>query len=114
MASFDPYKPDKANVAGEYRFRRYEKNGNVYQQAEGRLGMPDEVQTHRDTTAQRRVSGGTGDDAGHLIGNRFGPPGGAENLGRQNWTANRVGNYHALEDAWAGLRQRSRVGWRSP
>jgi hypothetical protein len=105
-ASFDPYQPSKTNVAGEYRFRQFEKGGKSYQQAEGRLGMPDEVQTHRDVTAQRKVSGGTGDDAGHLIGNRFGPPGSAENLGRQNWVANRVGNYHALEDAWAGLRRR--------
>src|SRR3954462_12520242 len=66
--------------------------------------MPDEVQTHRDTTAQKKVSKGTGDDAGHLIGDRFGPPGGEENLSRQNWVANRTGNYHALEDAWAALR----------
>jgi Domain of unknown function (DUF4157)/DNA/RNA non-specific endonuclease len=104
-ASFDPYQPSKTNVAGEYRFRQFEKGGKSYQQADGRLGMPNEVQTHRDVTAQRKVSGGTGDDAGHLIGNRFGPPGSAENLGRQNWVANRVGNYHALEDAWAGLRR---------
>jgi hypothetical protein len=104
-ASFDPYQPSKTNVAGEYGFRQFEKGGKIYQQAEGRLGMPDEVQTHRDVTAQRNVSRGTGDDAGHLIGNRFGPPGSAENLGRQNWVANRVGNYHALEDAWAGLRR---------
>ncbi len=103
--SVDPYKPSKINVAGEYRFRQYEKNDKVYQQASGRLGMPDEVQKHRDTTAQKKVSGGTGDDAGHLIGNRFGPPGSAKNLGRQNWVANRVGNYHALEDAWASLRR---------
>ena len=104
-ASFDPYQPSKANVAGEYHFRQFEKGGKIYQQAEGRLGMPNEVQTHRDVTAQRKVSGGTGDDAGHLIGNRFGPPGTAENLGRQNWVANRVGNFHALEDAWATLRR---------
>src|SRR5262249_43133267 len=56
-ASFDPYQPSKANVAGEYRFRTFEKDGKSYRQGEGRLGMPDEVQTHRDVTAQRKVSG---------------------------------------------------------
>lgn len=104
--SVDPYVPEKTNVSGQFRFRQYEQNGKIYQQGEGRLGMPNEVQTHRDMGAQRTVSGGTGDDAGHLIGNRFGPPGGAENLGRQNWKLNRYGNYRKLEDAWAALRFR--------
>jgi hypothetical protein len=68
--------------------------------------MPREVVEHRDPSSQRRVSAETGDDAGHLIGNRFGASGGVENLSRQNWIANRYGNYHALEDLWAGMRQR--------
>ena len=38
-----------------------------------------------------------------MIGNRFGPPGGSENLSRQNWVLNRFGNYQ-VEDAWAALR----------
>ncbi|MHC5540049.1 DNA/RNA non-specific endonuclease, partial [Singulisphaera rosea] len=44
---------------------------------------------------------GTGDDAGHLIGDRFGAPGGPENLSPQNWIANRYGTYKGLEDSWA-------------
>jgi hypothetical protein len=106
QASYDPYAPQKPDISNQFRFREWETNGKTYKRASGRLGMPDEVQTHRDPSAQRRVSGGTGDDAGHLIGNRFGPPGTEENLERQNWEANRVGNYHKLEDAWAGLRKR--------
>src|SRR5579859_1730640 len=95
----------KTDVSGQYSFREFERNGKVYKQAEGRLGMPGEVEKHRELGSQRGVSRGTGDDAGHLIGNRFGAPGGPENLGRQNWVANRFGNYYDLEDKWAALRK---------
>jgi hypothetical protein len=47
------------------------------------------------------VSAGTGDDAGHLIGDRFGAPGGPQNLSPQNWVSNRYGTYKHLEDDWA-------------
>jgi len=99
------------------------RNGKQYQvkQASGRLGIPGNVKTHREASEklQTKVSGGSGDDAGHLIGNQFGAPPGsqnlskadaplhAENLSRQNWVQNQGGGtYHDLESAWAEQLQR--------
>lgn len=89
------------DISRHFSFRRFEKNGNVYQEASGRLGIPGKVKRHRSKSAQKGVSAGTGDDAGHLIGDRFGPPGTAENLTQQNWKANRQGTFRQLEDRWA-------------
>jgi hypothetical protein len=89
------------DISRHFQFRRYEMNGNLYQEASGRLGVPGQVMTHRSRSAQRGVSAGTGDDAGHLIGDRFGAPGGAENLAQQNWITNQYGTYKNLEDTWA-------------
>lgn len=89
------------DISRHFSFRRFEKNGNIYQEASGRLGIPGKVKTHRSKSAQQGVSGGTGDDAGHLIGDRFGAPGTAENLTQQNWKANRQGTFRQLEDRWA-------------
>jgi hypothetical protein len=93
--------PPKPDVSGNYSFREYSKGGNTYKEARGRLGKAGEVIEHRDPTAQRALSSGTGDDAGHMIGNRFGAPGGPENLSLQNWKANRFGTYKDLENTWA-------------
>ena len=92
------------DVRGQYIFETFTRNGKQYKRAYGWLGMPNQVATHRSNSAQRTVAGGTGDDAGHLIGNRFGAPGGAENLSQQNWKANRYGTYKDLENKWAELR----------
>ncbi|MBY0398430.1 MAG: DNA/RNA non-specific endonuclease [Thermoleophilia bacterium] len=89
------------DIAGRFSFRRVERDGKVYREAAGRLGVPGQVKVHRDKGAQRALSAGTGDDAGHLIGNRFGAPGGADNLGLQNLVSNRGGSYKQLEDSWA-------------
>ena len=75
------------------------KNGCLCRVAKGRLGVPGKVKVHRNSAAQKAVSAGTGDDAGHLIGNRFGAPGTAENLGRQHWLINE-GEYRKLENYW--------------
>ena len=84
--------------------------GRSVQTAEGELGVPGTVHTHRSQSAQRAVSTGTGDDAGHLLGNRFGAPGDGRNLARQNWIANEVGTFKALEDYWDGqLRSGTRI-----
>lgn len=91
----------KVDVQGQYTFRTWFSKGKTYKQAFGWLGMPDQVIQHRSPSAQRSVAGGTGDDAGHLIGNRFGSPGGAVNLSLQNWKANRYGTYKNLENEWA-------------
>jgi len=92
------------DVRGQYTFETGTRNGKTYKQAYGWLGMPDQVVKHRSSSEQRKVAGGTGDDAGHLIGNRFGSPGGAANLSPQNWKANRYGTYKDLENAWAAKR----------
>lgn len=97
--------PPRVDVRGQYEFETYVRNGKTYKQAYGWLGMPDQVLTHRSTKDQRLVAGGSGDDAGHLIGNRFGSPGGAANLSQQNWKANRYGTYKDLENTWAAKRR---------
>jgi len=96
---------DLKDVRGQYQFRTTLLQGKTYKQAWGWLGMPDRVEEHRSSSSQKRVAGGTGDDAGHLIGNRFGSPGGVENLSLQNWKQNRYGTYKDLENAWAGKRR---------
>ena len=95
---------DLEDARGRYTFESFTRNGKTYKQAYGWLGMPDQVVTHRSASEQRKVAGGTGDDAGHLIGNRFGSPGGGANLSQQNWKANRYGTYSNLENAWAAKR----------
>lgn len=63
----------------EYIFDRDSRGRTV--RAEGPLSNPNRLTyTHRDPSAQRRVSSGTGNHAGHLIGNQFGAPGGEINL----------------------------------
>ncbi|WP_020466297.1 DUF6861 domain-containing protein [Singulisphaera acidiphila] len=94
----NPLLPD---ISKDFQFREYVSDGKTYKQGSGRLGVPGRIRTHRNQNAQRGVSEGSGDDAGHLIGNRFGAPGGPENLSLQNWVANRYGTYKGLEDTWA-------------
>ncbi|WP_406695985.1 DNA/RNA non-specific endonuclease [Singulisphaera sp. Ch08] len=94
----NPLLPD---ISKDFQFREYVSDGKTYKLGSGRLGVPGRVRTHRNQAAQRGVSEGSGDDAGHLIGNRFGAPGGPENLSPQNWVANRYGTFKGLEDAWA-------------
>ncbi|WP_254053960.1 DNA/RNA non-specific endonuclease [Singulisphaera sp. GP187] len=94
----NPLLPD---ISNDFRFEETVRDGKTYKIGSGRLGVPGRVRTHRNQNAQRGVSEGSGDDAGHLIGNRFGAPGGPENLSLQNWVANRYGTYKGLEDAWA-------------
>ncbi len=89
------------DISKQFSFRRFQANGYEYHEAAGRLGIPGKVRQHRSPSAQSNLSSGLGDDAGHLIGNRFGAPGGAENLGLQNWRANRYGSFKQLENHWA-------------
>jgi len=102
-----------ADISGRFDFpKRYRRGDYEYVEASGRLGVPGKVKKHRDTGAQRDVSSGTGDHAGHLIGNRFGGPGDARNLTQQNayinsyarkgdqhWSG-KGGSYLHLEDFW--------------
>lgn len=92
----------KADVTDQFQFPDPFRDGAYrYVEGNGRLGVPGKVKQQRDRNAQRRVSRRTGDDAGHLIGNQFGGPGGVENLTAQNKIANENGTFHALEDIWA-------------
>jgi len=89
------------DISKQYQYRTYESADRVYKSVSGRLGVPGSVMRHRSTSAQRSVSGGTGDHAGHLVGDRFGASGGIENLSQQNWKANSNGTFYQLEDMWA-------------
>jgi|UPI0003678144 hypothetical protein len=92
----------KADVTDQFQFPApFQEGAYHYVEANGRLGVPGKVKQQRDRNSQRRVSRRTGDDAGHLIGNQFGGPGGVENLTAQNKIANENGTFHALEDRWA-------------
>lgn len=83
-----------------YSVRVADKTYQV-QEASGRLGVPGLVRRHRDRAAQSSVSSGSGDHAGHLIGDQFGAPGDARNLSRQNWIMNSGGGtFHDLERRW--------------
>jgi hypothetical protein len=97
----DPPK-EVPDIGRRFKFRTYERDGKMfYKEATGRLGVPTKVKTHRSQSSQKDVSAGTGDDAGHLIGDRFGGPGTAENLSLQNWRTNRGGTFKDLENTWA-------------
>lgn len=90
------------DISKRFKFGKVTQGGKEIRTAEGTLGVPGHVLTHRSAAAQRGVSKGTGDDAGHFIGNQFGAPGGAENLSLQNWVMNRgSGTWHDLETQWA-------------
>lgn len=88
------------DISRQFVFRKFESGKYVYHEAAGRLGVPTKVKTHRSKSSQSSISRGSGDDAGHLIGNRFGAPGGVENLSPQNWKSNRYGSFKQLEDNW--------------
>ena len=88
------------DISKRYEFSEWTSGDRLYQQASGKLGVPGKVKTHRSKSAQSKVSRGTGDHAGHLIGDRFGAPGDARNLTQQNFKSNQ-GSYKRLEDEWA-------------
>lgn len=89
------------DISKSFVFKSYRQGENLIKEASGRLGVPGTVMTHRSQASQRLVSEGIGEDAGHLIGNRFGAPGGVENLSPQNWMQNRYGTFKKLENDWA-------------
>jgi hypothetical protein len=104
------------DIRGQFTFREWSSNEYRYVRASGELGVPGAVVTHRDTSAQRQVSAGTGEHAGHLIAIQFGAPGDGRNLGLQNPNMNTFapkkyqeafagpgGNYHNLESTWKEL-----------
>lgn len=96
------------DISRRFQFRGptfVSRGGKQYElrEAEGALGVPGKVRNHRiPKSLQQSVSGGSGDDAGHLIGAQFGAPSDARNLSRQNWRQNQGGGtWHDMEMAWA-------------
>lgn len=93
------------NISKKFKFYAADDARYLRRVAEGRLGVPGRVFKHgRDPALHSRLNAQfPGDDAGHLIGLLFGAPPGRENLGPQNWVANRYGTYRRLEAHWARL-----------
>jgi hypothetical protein len=95
------------DISKQFKLYTQKFPGKDHKIAEGWLGVPGHVKTHRSKSQQRKVSSGTGDDAGHLIGDQFGAPGDARNLSLQNWRANQGGGtFHDLEGRWADKLQK--------
>ncbi len=107
------------DISSRFVFRSWTQGSYDYKEASGELGTPGQVVTHRSVAAQRAMSSGSGEHAGHLIGIQFGAPGDVRNLGLQNPNMNTFapkalqealrgpgGSYHDLESRWtANLRQ---------
>ena len=105
------------DISAQFLFPPVRTQGNFsYREASGELGVPGKVATHRLESAQRAMSAGTGEHAGHMIGTQFGAPGDARNLGLQNPNMNTFapkalqaafqghgGSYHDLESRWTAL-----------
>lgn len=102
------------DIAHRFVFKKWTQGNYAYKEASGELGIPGQVGTHRIVSAQRAVSGGTGEHAGHLIGIQFGAPGDTRNLGLQNANMNSFapkflqqvfrgpgGSYYDLEARWS-------------
>jgi hypothetical protein len=87
---------------GSLRFWREATASHDIKYAAGRLQAPGSVDPQRDLAAQRAVSKGRGDDAGHLIAHQFGGPEAPYNLSIQNYRQNQgCGTYWDLEQRWA-------------
>jgi hypothetical protein len=87
---------------GSLRFWRETTASHDIKYAAGRLQAPGSVDPQRDLGAQRAVSKGRGDDAGHLIAHQFGGPEAPYNLSIQNYRQNQGGGtYWDLEQRWA-------------
>jgi hypothetical protein len=89
------------DISSRFKFRQWTQGGYFYKEAAGELGVPGEVMTHRDESAQEELSGGTGEHAGHMIAVQFGAPGGIENMGLQNANMNTYAP-RALREALRG------------
>jgi hypothetical protein len=90
---------------GTLRFWRESTPTHDIKFAAGKLQTPGTVdrQPQRDVVAQRAVSKGRGDDAGHLVAHQFGGPEAPYSLSIQNYQQNQGGGtYWDLEQRWAG------------
>lgn len=112
------------DIRARFTFRTWSAGAYAYKEASGELGLPGQVMTSRSPAAQRAISSGTGEHAGHLIGVQFGAPGDdPRNMSLQNPNMNTFapkalqeafrgpgGSYHDLESRWsARLKQGYRI-----
>jgi hypothetical protein len=110
------------DISAQFLFRQWTQGNYSYKEAAGDLGVPGKVATHRVVSAQRNLSGSTGEHAGHLIAIEFGAPGDVRNLGLQNPNMNTFapknlhsafqgpgGSYHDRESDWTRL---LKAGWK--
>lgn len=88
------------DISHHFHFRPYTEGSYRFVEGTGKLGIPGKVLQHRSPSAQRALSEGTGDHAGHLIGNQFGAPGGGLNLGLLNANINTYAP--KVQQVWAG------------
>jgi DNA/RNA non-specific endonuclease/Zeta toxin len=96
--------PPKVEHYGSLRFWQEVTPSHTIKYAAGRLAAPGTQDAKRQLAAQRAVSRGTGDDAGHLIGHQFGGPEIPGNLSLQHHVQNQGGGtYWQLESQWAEL-----------
>jgi hypothetical protein len=97
------------DVSGQFQFPDPVMNGKFIERiAQGRLGVPGRIKVHHQASKTHRPLNEKfrGDDAGHLLGARFGAPDIAENLAPQNYRINRGVFNHTIEDHWASLLER--------
>jgi hypothetical protein len=95
------------DIRQRFRFVPLTPEGQfVRQTASGRLGVPGLVKFHEDGKTHQPINDRFhGDDAGHLIGARFGAPDSLENLVAMNRNMNRGLFNHGQEKHWAYLLQ---------
>ena len=85
------------DVSSRFKFREVKAaDGSLVREASMRLGVPGKVVLH-----PKKISSSTGDDIGHFIGERFGPPDLPGNYGPQNWMQNQFGTWKQMENRWA-------------
>lgn len=90
------------HLHGTLRFWREVTPTHDVKFASGKLQVPGSSDSKRDLVAQRAVSSGRGDDAGHLIAHQFGGPETPSNLSIQNYRQNQGGGtYWDLEQRWS-------------
>jgi hypothetical protein len=94
------------DISGRFQFPEpVTRGGFVYRTAHGRLGVPGKVKVHRRASVTHKDINKQfpGDDAGHLLGARFGAPDEAANLIASNYRMNRGTFNHTIEAYWDRL-----------
>jgi hypothetical protein len=91
------------HAQGTLRFWRESTPTHDIKFEAGKLQTPGTVDRQREVVAQRAVSKGRADDAGHLIAHQIGGPEAPYNLSVQNYQQNQGGGtYWDLAQRWAG------------